>query len=463
MSNSFISYVWAFSARAQIFILVLTGLYFPFLYLTLDLPKQIINDAIGGTQFPISYFDFNFGQIEYLVLLSFAYLFFVLAAGVLKMQTNTYKGVVSERLLRRFRYQLIRRILRFPLPYFRQTSQGALINMVTAEAETVGGMMGEAFARPVFAAGQMITILTFLFVQSVWLGLAAIAIIPLQVYIVPRLQRRINALNRQRVLEVRSLSEQIVETVAGVEDLRANGAIRYTLAQYSKKFSDLFFIRLEIYKRKFFMKFLNNTLNQITPFLLLLIGGYLAINGQLTVGALAAALASYKDLLEPWRDLLAYYSQIQDTSLRYRTITEQFDPKGMVDEDLFFGRPDEIPPLAGEIVLDDVTVNDQFGMPVLSHMNATFAPGSFVAIRCGNERSRQAFQRALSRSILLGSGAITLGGRDINGFHQEVLNARIGSVANTPLSLSRDNTAKFAGFALAWAAQGYRVHHRTGR
>ncbi len=432
MSKSFLSYVWSNSARWQIIILIMTGAYFPFLYLTLDLPKQIINDAIGGERFPVEVLGFQFDQLEYLLGLSLAYLFMVLASGILKMRTNTFKGIVGERLLRRFRYMLVSRILRFPLPRFRQTSQGSLISMVTAECEAVGSMMGEAFATPVFAAGQMITILVFLFVQNLWLGLAAVAMIPVQAYIVPRMQRRINMLNRSRILEVRKFSEQIGETVKGAEDIRSNGGIMYMLANFTSRFADQFNIRLEVYERKFFMKFVNNTLNQLTPFYLLLIGGYLVIEGQLTIGALAAALASYKDLLGPWRELLAYYSEIQDTSLRYSTIIDQFDPPGMIEEDLFFGRAETIPQWRGEIELKSVTVTDSFDLPILSSLTARFPAGSHVAIQAENNTVRQALTRALSRSILLSSGSILVDGDDLSKVHQDVIASKIGVVTPTP-------------------------------
>ena len=433
MSKNFLSYVWTYSARQQIVILILTAVSFPLLYMTLELPKQIINDAIGGDRFPYEILGISFDQIEYLVFLCLAYLFFVLAGGLLKMRTNTYKGVTGERLLRRLRYQLIQRIMRFPLPYFRQTSQGSLISMVTAETEAVGAMMGEALARPVFAAGQMLTILTFLFVQSIWLGLAAIAMIPIQAWIVPRLQRKINRLNKKRIIRVRTLSEHIGETVNGADDLRVNGGVMYSLALFSWRFGDIFNIRLEIYKRKFFLKFLNNTLNQVTPFFLLLIGGYLVIIGQLTVGALAAALASYKDLLGPWRELLAYYSQIQDTSLRYRTITEQFDPPDMIDESLFFDQSDEIPSLRGPVVLKDATITDQFGTPVLTNMNAEFPAGGMIAIRSQSASVRQAFARTLSRSVMPSSGGVSVGGRNLAELHQSMITARIGVVSAEPV------------------------------
>ena len=207
------------------------------------------------------------------------------------------KGVLAERLLRRFRFQLLTRILRFPRPYFRNTSQGELVAMVTSEAEPLGGIMGDMVSQPILQAGQMLTILAFLFAQSLWFGLAAIALIPLQAWIIPRLQRQINQLNKGRIQEVRKLAADIGETAAGVSDIRTNGGLRYRMSLFSNRLGNLYDYRFAIYQKKYFMKFLNNFINQLTPFFFYSVGGYLAITGHITVGALVAALAAFKDML----------------------------------------------------------------------------------------------------------------------------------------------------------------------
>ena len=72
------------------------------------------------------------------------------------------------------------------------------------------------------------------------------------------------------------------------------------------------------------MKFLNNFINQLTPFFFYSVGGYLAIKGHITVGALVAALAAFKDMSAPWKDLLIFYNTTQDMALRWVTVTERF-------------------------------------------------------------------------------------------------------------------------------------------
>ena len=432
MDSSLFAFIWKHSKRDQLMLLALTIVTFPFLYATLELPKRIINDAIGATSDVVRVFGYDVSQVQFLMALCFGYLGAVLAHGLLKMRLNTMKGVTAERLLRRFRFQLISRMLRFPRNYFRSTSQGELVSMVTSEAEPMGGLMGDMVAQPVFQAGQMLIIVVFLFLQSVWFGLAGIALIPLQAYVIPLLQRRINLLNKERIKQVRAFSAEIGESAAGISDLRTNGGLRYRLAQFTDRLSRIFELRFKIYQQKFFMKFLNNFITQLTPFFFYLVGGILAIRGDITVGALVAALAAYKDLSSPWKELLTYYNQTQDMSLRWEIVTERFAPRDMIDETLFDGQPDSIPHLLGDIVLDNVTVRNADNTPVLEGISLEIPAGSRVAIQVKNQTERTALAELLTREVLPTRGDITVAGHDLSTLHQAVVSARIGYAQSRP-------------------------------
>ena len=432
MEPTLFSFIWKYSKREQLMLLVITLLSFPLLYVTLELPKRIINDAIGAETDMISILGRDFSQTQFLLALCFGYLGAVLIHGLIKMRLNTMKGVVAERLLRRFRYGLIERMMRFPRSYFQATSQGELVAMVTSEAEPMGGLMGDAVAQPVFQLGQMLIIVVFLFLQSVWFGLAGIALIPLQAYIIPLLQRQINLLNKDRIKEVRGLAAEIGETAAGITDLRTNGGLRYRLAVFTERLGRLFEIRYKIYNKKFFMKFLNNFITQLTPFFFYSVGGYLAIQGDITVGALVAALAAYKDLSSPWKELLTYYNQVQDMSLRWDIVTERFQPKGMVDEHLFQGAPDDIPHLRGVVELDHVTLRTASGNTLLEDINLTIPHGSRVAIKVTNQTERAALAELLTREVNPTRGTVRIAGHDLSGLHQAVIAARIGYAHSRP-------------------------------
>ena len=348
------------------------------------------------------------------------------------MRINTMKGVLAERLLRRFRYQMLTRIHQFPRSYFRNTSQGELVSMITSEAEPMGGLMGDAVAQPVFQVGYMLTILVFLFAQSVWFGLASIAVIPLQAWLIPKLQRQINQLNKSRIHEIRRLAGDIGESAEGVSDIRINGGLRYRMAMFSGRLGNLYNIRFEIFQKKFFMKFLNNFLSQLTPFFFYSVGGFLAIKGEITVGALVAGLAAYKDLSSPWKELLTYYNQTQDMSLRWKIVIDKFTADILAEESLFEGKPEQMPDLKGNIEIDAVTVRDEANHIILEDISMSIPQGSRVAIKTVNEATATAFADLLTRETLPHRGSVSIAGHDLNTLHQAVIARSIGYAHSRP-------------------------------
>lgn len=432
MEKSIFKFIWKYSKTNQLILLAVTILTFPILYVSLELPKRIINDAISGSGEAVVLLGTSLSQVQFLLVLCAGFLLAVLVNGLLKMRLNTMKGVLAERLLRRFRYQLLTRILRFPRPYFRNTSQGELVSMVTSEAEPLGGIMGDMLSQPILQAGQMLTILVFLFAQSVWFGLAAIALIPLQAWIIPILQRQINLLNKGRIQEVRRLAADIGETAAGVTDIRINGGLRYRMSLFSNRLGNLYDIRFEIYQKKFFMKFLNNFINQLTPFFFYSVGGYLAIKGHITVGALVAALAAFKDMSSPWKELLAYYNTTQDVALRWEAVTERFAPSSLVADNLFEGTPEGVSSLKGEIEISDVTIRDEEGQTVLEDISLTIPKGACVAVKTDNEAAALAFADLLTREVIPHRGSVKIAGQDLNTIHQTTLANCIGYAHSNP-------------------------------
>ena len=432
MEKSLFKFIWKYSKKEQIIQLLITLLTFPVLFATLELPKRIINDAIGGTGENIVFLGIEFTQIQFLMVLCAGFFLAVVTNLVFKMRLNTMKGVLAERLLRRFRYQLLTRILRFPRSYFRNTSQGELVSMVTSEAEPMGGLMGDILSLPVLLTGQMLTILIFLFAQSFWFGMAAVALIPLQAWLIPKLQHQINLLNKDRTQQVRKLAADIGETAAAVSDIRINGGMRYRLSMFSKRLGKLYDIRFEIYQRTFFMKFLNNLINQLTPFFFYAVGGYLAITGHISVGALVAALAAYKDMSSPWKELLAFYNQIQDMSLRWDVVTERFAPKPLVADHLFEGTPSRVESLRGDIEIRDVTVRDAEGIAVLENINLKIPQGARVAVKASNEATSQAFSDLLTREVIPMRGSVRIAGHELNTLHQVTLANCIGYAHSNP-------------------------------
>jgi len=422
MEPNLLKYIWQHSRKQQIAVILLTLMSFPILYVTLELPKWIINDALVAGDGQKEAFGYMFDAVPYLVVLCFSLLGLIILNGILKMRIN---------LVRRLRYNLVQNTLRFPLPYFSRISSGELISTVTAETEPLGGYIGESIALPLFQGGTMLTILIFMFAQDWIFGLVSVALIPVQGYVIPKLQHTINLLKKERVRKVRKLSERIGETVAGATEIRLHGTQPYTLAEFSNRFGELFGIRLEIFKKKFFMKFLNNTIGHITPFAFYLFGGYLVIKGDLTIGALVAAIGAYKDLTSPWRELLNFYQLQQDSKIKYQQIIELFNPLELVDIDEVETESAALH-LQGKVELRNVAYKNVNGELILSGINLSIDRGKMISITGDFAIRRSRLAHILAGLSQPSSGYFKIDGKPLAEIPDSVLRRRLAFLGPDP-------------------------------
>src|SRR6266446_8670799 len=124
-----------------------------------------------------------------------------------------------------------------------------------------------------------------MFMQDALLCIAAMALYPVQGYIIPKLQAKVNQLSKRRVRTVRQVADRVQESAAGIVEIHANDTVKLRLTDFANVLGTIYDIRFEVYKRKFFIKFLNNFLGQLTPLFFFSIGGYLVIRGELSLGA----------------------------------------------------------------------------------------------------------------------------------------------------------------------------------
>ncbi len=223
------------SLKQQILLLVLTLVSFPFLYYSLDLPKTIVNHAIGGKHFPQEFLGIQLDQIPYLMTLCGIFLGLVFINGGFKYYINTLKGQLGERMLRRFRYALYLRLLRFPTTYFQKTSSAQIIPMMHGRSrEQLGGFIGDAFVLPLFQGGQLLTIIVFMFMQDPILGSAAVTLYPIQGYVIPKLQYIVNQLQKRRIRTICVVADR----VRGIgrrdcREIQANDTVKLQLTGFA--------------------------------------------------------------------------------------------------------------------------------------------------------------------------------------------------------------------------------------
>jgi ABC-type multidrug transport system fused ATPase/permease subunit len=307
-----------------------------------------------------------------------------------------------------------------------------MIPMITAEVESLGGFMGDAIVLPAFQGGQLLVLIGFMFVQDWVLGLAAIALYPIQGYIIPKLRRKTSALGKQRVRMIRQVADRVGETANGIAEIHSNDSVRWHLAYFTRQLGVIYDIRFEIFRRKFFIKFLNNFINQLTPFFFFTIGGYLVIQGSLTFGGLVAVLAAYKELASPWKELLDFYDQQQDATLKYEQVVEQFQPDGMSDPRLQLEEPARQDGLRGELTLSNVSLVEDDRARLLDGVTVGLPLNQHLAVVGPSGSGKNELAMVTARLVPPSAGRIAAGGVDLATLPAAIIGRRIAYASATP-------------------------------
>ncbi len=406
----------------------------PFYWWSLDVPKRIVNEAIQGgafegkTEAPIfslslslpdflggySYTltdGFSLSQLPYLYALCMLFLFLTLVNGWFKYVINIRKGVLGERMLRRLRFELFSLVMRFRPEDIRTTKASEVTAMINEEVEPIGGFAGDAFITPAFLGLQAVTAMIFIIVQNVWLGLVAFAVIAVQGFVIPKLRREQIRLGRMRQLESRRLAGRLGEMVDAAPALHVYGVIGHTAAEISKRLGTVFDIRLKLYRRKFAVKYLNNLLAQLTPFVFYLLGGYLALKGRLDIGQLVAVISAYRDLPGPIKDLIDWDQQRADVIVKYEQVVEQF-----TKDILLHPEPEEAPAaIAPDAPITTVALRVVSGRGVvqLDRLSTVLNRPSHIALVGPPGSGRDILARVLGRQITDYQGTVSIGDRDL--------------------------------------------------
>jgi len=454
MEKKLFSYIWHNSWRDQLWILAMVVASQVLYFASLDLTKKIVNDAIQGEAFqktdtarfleinlPVPDFlagfagkstvplfqGFSLHRLGYLVALCVAFLFFVVVNGWLKRKVNTDKGKLGERMLRRLRYELFDRVMRFPLGYLRKVKQAEIATMIKDEVDPLGGFIGDAFIQPAFLGGTAITALYFIFLQSTLLGAVSLGVLALQGIIIPKLRVKVLMLGKERQLTARQLAGRIAECVDGALEIRTNDTSNYERADIVARLGNIFHIRFELYQRKFFVKYLNNTLAQTTPFLFYLIGGYLTLNGKFDVGGLVAAIGAYKDLPSPIKELIDWDQARQDVQIKYDQVIEQFSPPDMLDGALHHPALDRDLGV-GALVAERIDYHDEGGARLLDNVSLEVGVNARLAILGDSNSGKEYLGLMLARLLPPSSGTLRYAGHDMATVSEAAIGKHFGYI-----------------------------------
>ncbi|MEM6914266.1 MAG: ABC transporter transmembrane domain-containing protein [Pseudomonadota bacterium] len=307
-ASSLYAYVWRMSGGHQIWVGLLGAIVAALAFLPLELQRRIIDDALPG------------GSAQEVVTLGSFFLLLILGQSALKFGLRLAQAWLSESAIRYTRTHLATvyawNVHGSPdgeetVPTKLNTA-GKSVSIISAETDKLGSFVGEAIVAPLMNAGILIALFAYMLIVEPAIALVSAVFLLPQLILTPLLQRRINRLTERRLERLRELGE-IVAGKPTPEDVTDNDT-------FSTNLDRIFRNRIQIAIWKFTLKGLVNLCNHLATLCVLVLGSWLVLAGETTIGVVVAFITGFERISDPMRQLLSFYRAAQLAAVQHRMI-----------------------------------------------------------------------------------------------------------------------------------------------
>lgn len=415
-------YYWIISRYhgLQVLLLAIILISIFFRVVPLELQKRIINEAID--------------KRDELLLLWYCgfYISAVFLAGLSKYLINMLQVIIGQKILIDLRTDLYMHVLHLPLQRYRGLRPGSAISAMTGELNAIGAFLGESLAVPLTSILTYVVVFSYMFSLSHMLTLITVAIYPFELIIIPLLQKKFNGWNRKRIATVREMSDTVNEAINGIVEIQSYNRYHYEKIRIGLLIAKLYRITITLNLYKFGIKFSGNFFQALGPFLLFLVGGHLAINGQFSLGALVAFLSAHEKLYDPWQELRLFYQQHQNAHVLYKQITRLFDNQELPPPPA--ARKVNNPPQYLELSRIHYTLPGN--TTLLRNVNLTINQGEHIALIGGSGCGKSTLSLVLARLYQTTKGTIHFDGKDMTCCTPEFISSKITMIPQHPFIFS---------------------------
>lgn len=410
---------WIFSKNKWLqFALVITAIFAVFAnVLPLELQRRMINDAI------------NLRKLDLLLFYCGLYLIAVIAASTLKYLINILQTIIAQRTLADMRKALYAHILTIPLVFYRTTQPGMVVGALTTELATASEFIGMAIAVPVTNLLMLVAFAGYLFWLNPLLAAVTFSIYPVVIFLVSVLQKRVNIYNRKRVDAGRKVSSKVGESIAGIHEIQANGAFSIENKKFASIVDHLRKIRIIWNLYRLAVKAINSLFTNFSRFLVFGLGGYLAINGRLELGALVAFLSAQEKLYDPWKELIQFYQAYQTASVTYSRTMEYFNVE---TEHQLVPKRRQPYELEGSIEVNDLSFVVEDGTQLLSDINFDLHHGEHMALVGFSGSGKSTLAQCIAQLYKYTGGKILIDQKEVSQLTKEDITHCIGFVSQAP-------------------------------
>jgi subfamily B ATP-binding cassette protein MsbA len=340
---------------------------------------------------------------------------------------NYLMNYVGNQVITDIRQQLFGKLIRLPVSYHDANTSGRLVARVVSDvtlmANAVAGVLKDIFQQGL----TFLAMMGVIFYQNWRLGGLSVIVIPLAVFTMVRMGKRLRALAASGQERMGDMASTLQETLSGIRMVKAYGREESEAARFQRSNRSFLSTTMKAIQVSSLGSSHMEVIGVVGVAVIIWYGGFLVINGSMTPGEFFSFLTAMFMAYAPIRKLSGSNNAIQQALAAAERVfgvldlkTEQEAEKGQL----------ELPRIAQSVTFDDVTFHyESQSVPALNDINLTIRAGEMVALVGSSGSGKTTLVNLIPRFYEPTAGRILIDGIDTQSYTLRSLRSQIGMVS----------------------------------
>jgi ATP-binding cassette, subfamily B, bacterial len=365
------------------------------------------------------------GNLETLSLVVAAFVGAGIAAFMLSGAQTYFTGWVGERALADLRIQLFGHLQRLSLGYYERNRTGAIVSRITNDVDALDQLVTDGISSLVQNSLVLAGTVVVLFLLDWRLALATLIVLPLMGLATAWFRSRSNHAYRRVRERLGLVTATLAEDISGmrvVQSFTREPTSQTTFRGVNERYRESNYETV-ILNGVYFPTV--DILSSVATAIVLGVGGWLVVEGNMTIGTLLAFTLYLANFFDPVQQLSQLYNTFLSATAALDRITAVLD-----EEPDIVDAPDagELPTIRGHVRFDHVRFGYGELLDVLHDLDLDVPPGTTVALVGHTGAGKSTIAKLLARFYDPRAGRITIDGTDLREVTQSSLRRQLGIV-----------------------------------
>jgi ATP-binding cassette subfamily B protein len=347
------------------------------------------------------------------------------ANNLFQAAANWIMAVVSQKALQQLRRDLFQHLQKLSLSFFDTHPAGELMSRLTNDIDAINQAVSQNVTALIASVLSLGGIVVAMFVLNHWLALATLLVVPIMLWFtefVAKYTRRGFRELQKRLGEMNSVMEEAISGQKVIKAFRRRDSVVEAFRQRNQEVYEA-----GVYANTYALLLmpLTNVLGNFFVIVLAGLGGWLALQGLVSVGTIATFINYGQNYIQPLRQLANMYNAIQAALAGAERVFEIVDTPPEVED-----APEAIPleSIKGEVQFDGVQFGYLADVPIIKNMSFAAKGGQTIALVGPTGAGKTTLINLLSRFYEIQGGSITIDGHDLRAVRKADVRRQLGIV-----------------------------------